>query len=130
MLDLSFRPGQVVLVLRRLEAWERRTGREPTAEPSTIAKVGRKWATLEGHRGQRFSLQTLELDTGDFGQAGRVYVSAEHMAAEVEKARLWEALAGRFRFGGRHPPAQLWLADLSTFMAALDAAESLEPDDD
>ena len=83
--------GQVVWVEGRSEA--------------TVAKVGRKWATLSGWRGQRFDVETWRLDSASCVSSGNVYPCRDAREKEISRIRAWRNLSDaidRYRYGA--PP--------------------------
>jgi hypothetical protein len=80
-----------------------------------VAKVGRKWATLEGWPEERFDLETLNCE-----RLGRVYVSKAHYAVERDKSRWWAHLYRRVRVMSQsHLPASVTLNDIKSACARL-----------
>lgn len=56
----------------------------------TIEKIGRKWATLQGHYG-RVDIETLCIDGGRYSSPGSCYISKEAYEAQVALNRAWAA---------------------------------------
>ena len=90
--------GQVVWV-------EIGRNRKPAGEEATVTKVGRKWATLSGWRGQRFDVETWRLDSASCVSSGNVYPCREDREKEISRIRAWRNLSDaidRYRYGA--PP--------------------------
>lgn len=71
-------------------------GRPPVlGRPATVAKIGRKWATLDGWQNERIDLETLVIDGGQYSSPGRCY----HSRVAYENERLlkkhWEDFVSR-----------------------------------
>lgn len=69
-----------------------------TAAPYTVTvkSVGRKWAKLEGYLG-RISLETLEVDGGDYSSPGKCWVSAALYEKTAARRKAWDALRAHIR---------------------------------
>lgn len=88
---------------------------------ATVTKIGRKWADLqfEGrasrHRADRFDMETMELDGGDFTSPGRVYRSKEEWRWEARDERLWKEFHDAIRHLYKKPAN---VNDVAIFKAA------------
>jgi len=90
--------GQVVWV-------EGGSGRSAYQNEATVAKVGRKWATLSGFRGERFDVETWCINSSGYPGAGRVYPCREDREKELALVAVWRNLSGaidRYRYSA--PP--------------------------
>ena len=90
--------GQVVWV-------EGGSGRSAYQNEATVAKVGRKWATLSGRREQRFDVETWRINSSGYQGAGRVYPCREDREKELALVAVWRNLSGaidRYRYSA--PP--------------------------
>ena len=91
----NIKPGDWLYVV-----WNRRG-----AHNVRVAKVGRKWITLD--TGDRVDLETLGIDSGGFvGPPGRCYLSPEHYEREKLRASAWSGLKFFVRDYDR-PPSHL-----------------------
>ena len=80
--------GQVVWV-------EGGSGRSAYQNEATVAKVGRKWATLSGRREQRFDVETWRIDSESCASSGRVYPCREGREKELLVIAAWRNFAWR-----------------------------------
>ena len=90
--------GQVVWV-------EGGSGRSAYQNEATVAKVGRKWATLSGWWRQRFDVETWRLDSASCVSSGNVYPCREDREKELAVIAAWRNFANaadRYRYGA--PP--------------------------
>ena len=78
--------GQVVWV-------EGGSGRSAYQNEATVAKVGRKWATLSGRREQRFDVETWRIDSESCASSGRVYPCREGREKELLVIAAWRNFA-------------------------------------
>lgn len=53
----------------------------------TVEKIGRKWATLTD--GDRVSIESLDMDGGQYSSPGRCYLSREEWARSEEVRLAW-----------------------------------------
>lgn len=76
---------------------------EPKIEIKKIAKIGRRWITLEGdYKPDRFDAQTRHLDGNGYTSPGRVYENRNHYEEEQEVNKLW----AEFRNGISYKPPE------------------------
>lgn len=68
----------------------------------TVAKVGRKWAELDGRRG-RIAVETLAMDGGEYASPGRCYLSREAWESEVALREVWRAFQRQVERRGSPP---------------------------
>ena len=78
--------GQVVWV-------EGGSGWSAYQNEATVAKVGRKWATLSGRREQRFDVETWRIDSESCASSGRVYPCREGREKELAIIAAWRSFA-------------------------------------
>jgi hypothetical protein len=78
----------------------------------TVAKVGRKWATLEC--GKRIDMQTLVADGGDYSPSGYCVLSKEAHEAECERQRVWQEFHRR---SSHNAPDGLTVEEIEAFAA-------------
>ena len=86
--------GQVVWV-------ETRYNRKNAGEEKTVAKVGRRWATLSGFRGYRFDIETWRIDGGKYQSPGCVYPCRETREKELATIAAWRnfsCVVERYRY--------------------------------
>lgn len=58
----------------------------------TVAKIGRKWATLDGWRESRIDKETLWMDGGVYTSPGRCYLSREEWEESQRLSGAWGVL--------------------------------------
>lgn len=75
----------------------------------TVAKVGRKWATLDS--GRRINLETLRADGGGYSSPGSCWESKQAYEAEVALRDAWSGFKRRMD-REYTKPAHLTLADI------------------
>lgn len=67
----------------------------------TIAKIGRIWATLEGHTG-RICMERLFLDGGQYSSRASCYLSKDDYLQRKERERVWNEFSRQVDQMGLH----------------------------
>ena len=74
-----------------------RHGERTVGYAVTVAKIGKRWATLDKpmHRPERIDMETWEMDGGQYTSPGRCYASREAYEAHMALKAAWENFAKR-----------------------------------
>lgn len=116
---MTFVVGQTVYVERN----HRRPGGPPEPTPVKVAKVGRKWVTLDDntHHPGRFELgetQPFELDGGDYMSPGRVWLTLMDWEIHTRRTAAWRRIQAAAK--ASRPPSGVTLSDLDQMAGKLE----------
>ena len=72
----------------------------------TVTKIGRKWIHILGphiHAKDKFDLEYMQIDGGEYTSPGRVHLSEQHYKDHLYSLRLWSSFVGKLPFQPYHP---------------------------
>jgi hypothetical protein len=119
-----FKVGDTVLLRRRRQG---RDAAEQPLQPRQIAKIGRRWISLEGRFTERFAIrdedgdllhEPYNLDGEGYESAGHVFLSEESADSHRRAVAAWERM--RKLASAWHPPRHVSGADLEAMVAKLE----------